>query len=165
MLRIGSLPYPLIALLGVCVLLVGHVGAVLPPDAVEELKDKAQAVLEVKVLEVIPDETGGRFAVHYRMNVLSVLRSTIRVKPGDIIEVRSDGIDKTLVDQGFVGPKIPELLEQDWIGTAYLNLDPQASDSADAKQFVIAAYGDSFVTLPPGPPSLRYRVMPTDDES
>jgi hypothetical protein len=59
---------------------------------------------------------------------------------------------------------IPALLEPGWIGTAYLDPDPQASDADAARQFVIAAHGDSFVEMPPGPPSLEYSVMPPEGE-
>jgi hypothetical protein len=159
--------YTGIAVLGLLAILTGKVGAVLPPDAVEGLKADAQAVLEVKVLEVqsaaAPAE---RFDVVYRMEVISVLRSSTRVEPGEIIQVRSYGVSQALLENGFVGPKVPALLEPGWIGTAYLDPDPQASGAeAEAeRQFVIAAHGDSFEDLPPGPPSLEYSVMPPEGE-
>lgn len=151
--------------LGLLAILVGKAGAVLPPDAAEGLKANAQAVLEVKVLEVsVQPETTGPFDVRYRMEIISVLHSRTRVQPGEIIEVRSYGVSQTSLDQGFVGPKVPALLEPGWIGTAYLDPDPKASDPDTGRQFVIAAHGDSFVELPPGPPSLEYSVMPSEGE-
>jgi hypothetical protein len=144
-------------------ILSGTVGAVLPPDAVEGLKADAQAVIEAKVLEVqTAADTSERFDVVYRMEILSVLRSTMRVEPGETIRVRSYGVSQTLLDRGFVGPKIPAFLEPGWVGTAYLDPDPQASGPNTERQFVIAAHGDSFVEMPPGPPSLEYTVMPSE---
>lgn len=160
---IHSMRYTIIAALGLLAVLAGQAGAVLPPDAVEALQAKAQAVLEVKVLEVqVPPDPAERFDVLYRMEVISVLRASTRVQAGETIQVRSYGISQALQDQGFVGPKIPARLEPGWIGTAYLDPDPRASGPNAARQFVIAAHGDSFVTLPPGPPSLKYRVMPAE---
>ena len=159
--------YTGIAVLGLLAILTGKVGAVLPPDAVEGLKADAQAVLEVKVLEVqsaAAPAPAERFDVVYRMEVISVLRSSTRVEPGEIIQVRSYGVSQALLDRGFVGPKIPALLEPGWIGTAYLDSDPQASGADVERQFVIAAHGDSFVELPPGPPALKYSVMPPEGE-
>ena len=152
-----------IAAVGLLAILAGKVGAVLPPDAVEGLKTDAQSVLEVKVLQVeTPPSPAERFDVLYRMEIISVLRSTVRVEPGETIQVRSYGVSQALLDSGFVGPKIPALLEPGWIGTAYLDPDPQAS--GPERQFVIAAHGDSFVEMPPGPPSLEYTVMPSEGE-
>jgi hypothetical protein len=105
-----------------------------------------------------------RFDVFYRMEILSVLRSTVRLEPGETIRVRAYGVSQALLESGFVGPAIPALLEPGWIGTAYLDPDPQASGPDTERQFVIAAHGDSFVGLPPGPPSLEYTVMPSEGE-
>ncbi len=160
-----SIRYTTIAVLALLAILLGKAGAVLPPDAVEGLKANAQAVLEVKVLEAqLPEVPTERFDIHYRMEIISVLRATTSVQPGEIIRVRSYGVSQALLEQGFVGPKVPALLEPGWIGTAYLDPDPQASGPDAVRQFVIAAHGDSFVALPPGPPSLKYRVMPTEGE-
>ncbi|UHD16545.1 hypothetical protein [Thiocapsa bogorovii] len=157
--------YNAIVVFGLLAILAGRVGAVLPPDAVEGLKADAEAVLEVKVLEVQtaahPTE---RFDVLYRMEIISVMRSTPGLEPGEIIGVRSYGVSQALLDRGFVGPKIPDLLEPGWIGTAYLDPDPQASGPDAMRQFVIAAHGDSFVELPPGPPSLKYSVTPSEGD-
>ena len=154
-----------IAAVGLLAILAGKVGAVLPPDAIEGLKTDAQAVLEVKVLEVqTAADPAERFDIVYRMEVVSVLRSTMRVEPGETIRVRSYGVSQALLDRGFVGPKIPALLEPGWIGTAYLDPDPQASGPDAGRQFTIAAHGDSFVELPPGPPALKYSVMPPEGE-
>lgn len=152
-----------VAVVGLLAILAGKVGAVLPPDAVDELKAQAQAVLEVKVLEVqTASDPAERFDVVYRMEVISVLRATMRVEPGEIIRVRSYGVSQELLDRGFVGPKTPALLEPGWLGTAYLDLDTQASGPDGARHFVIAVHGDSFVILPPGPPSVTYTVMPPE---
>ncbi|NCA73065.1 MAG: hypothetical protein EOM91_24035, partial [Sphingobacteriia bacterium] len=92
-----------IAAVGLLAILAGKVGAVLPPDAVEGLKTDAQSVLEVKVLQVeTPPSPAERFDVLYRMEILSVLRSTVRVKPGETIQVRSYGVSQALLDSGFV---------------------------------------------------------------
>ena len=85
------------------------------------------------------------------MEVLSTLRSAARVQPGDTIVVRAYARTKEALDRGFVGPKVPALLAPGWIGTAYLNPDPEASGPEAARQFVIAAHGDSFELLPPTP--------------
>ena len=154
-----------IAFFGLLAILAGKVGAVLPPDAVEGLKADAQVVIEVKVLEVqTAADTSERFDVVYRMEVISVLRASVPVQPGETIRVRSYGVSQALLDSGFVGPKIPALLEPGWIGTAYLDPDPQAAGPDTERQFVIAAHGDSFVEMPPGPPSLEYTVMPSEGE-
>jgi hypothetical protein len=134
--------YTGIVVLGLFAILAAKVGAVLPPDAVEGLKADARAVLEVKVLEVqTAADPAERFDVVYRMEVISVLRATTRVEPGETIRVRFYGVSQALLDRGFVGPKIPALLEPGWIGTAYLDPDPQAS--GPERQFVIAADGPS----------------------
>lgn len=160
-----SIRYTTIAILALLAILVGKASAVLPPDAVEGLEANAQAVFEVKVLEVqVPPDPTERFDIHYRMEIISVLRATAPLQPGEIIQVRSYGVSQALLDQGFVGPKSPALLEPGWVGTAYLDPEPRASGPESARQFVIAAHGDSFVALPPGPPSLRYRVMPAEGE-
>jgi hypothetical protein len=62
------------------------------------------------------DQTG-RFDIVYRVEIISVLRSTTRVEPGETIRVRSYGVSQVLLDRGFAGPKIPALLEPGWIGT------------------------------------------------
>lgn len=77
------------------------------------------------------------------MEVLSVIRSTSRVQSGAVVTVRS------------YGPST-EALEQGCMGTAYVNPDPTASGSDAGCQFVIAADSESFVKLPPAPPSLEY---------
>ena len=154
-----------IAVFGLLAILGGKVGAVLPPDAVEGLKANAQAVLEVRGIEVqTAADPAERFDVVYRMEVISVLRSTMRVESGEIIRVRSYGVSQALLDRGFVGPKIPALLEPGWIGIAYLDPDPQVSGPDAGRQFTIAAHGDSFVEMQPGPPSLEYTVMPSEGE-
>jgi len=61
-----------------------------------------------------PQGQGERFDVLYRMEIISVLRSTSRVQPGETVTVRSYGLGK-------------EARERGWIGTAYLNRDPKAS--------------------------------------
>jgi hypothetical protein len=157
----GFTRFARVAMLALFAALAGQAAAVLPPDAVDKLKANAKVVLEVKVLDVVaPAVPVDRFDVFYRMEILSVLRSSAQVHPGDTIRVRSYGVSQALLDQGFVGPKVPALLNRGWIGTAYLDPDPQASGSNARSQFVIAADGDSLVELPPGPPSLQYTVMP-----
>lgn len=104
----------------------------------------AAEVLEVKVLEAqLHQGQGERSDVVYRMEVLSVVRSTSRVQAGEIVTVRSYGQSK-------------EALARGWIGTAYLNRDPEAAGPGDGRQFAIAADSDSLVELPPGPPSATF---------
>ena len=111
----------------------------------------AAATLEVKVLEAQPS-TGNEAL--YRMEVISVLRSSIRVKPGDSIRVRSRLAAPDALDQG--------LKPRGWIGTAYLNPDPRATGPEARLQFVGAANGDSFAELPPTPPSVRWIEYPRE---
>jgi len=138
MFRNCSIRYATIAALGVLAILWGQAGATPPSDAAE--------VLEVKVLEAqVHQGQGEHFDVLYRMEVLSVLRSASRVKPGEIVRVRSYGQSK-------------EVLERGWIGTAYLNRDQKAAGPGDGRQFVMAVQGESLVELPPGPPSLKFTI-------
>ena len=135
-----SVRYVIIAALGALGILWGEAGAVPPPDAAE--------VLEVKVLEAqVHQDQGERFDILYRMEVLSVLRSALRVKPGETVTVRALGPSRKALEPG-------------WMGTAYLNRDPKASGPDARRHFVTAARGDSLVKLPPGPPSLTFTRMP-----
>jgi hypothetical protein len=90
------------------------------------------------------------------MEVISVLRSTSRVKPGDTIVVRSDALSKDALERGVVAPDVPALLAPGWLGVAYLKPDPKAGGPEARLQFAIAANGASFEDIPPGPPSLRW---------
>ena len=128
--------YATIAALGVLAILGGPAGAAPPPDAAE--------VLEVKVLEAqVNQGQEERFDALYRMEILSVVRSASRVQPGETVTVRSNSPSK-------------EALERGWIGTAYLDRDPEASDPGAGRQFVTAAQGESLVELPPGPPAATF---------
>ncbi|NEX19948.1 hypothetical protein G3480_06415 [Thiorhodococcus mannitoliphagus] len=123
----------------------------------QDLKAGAAAALEVRVLEVqIPPGQGDRSEVLYRMEVISVLRSTVRVTPGDTIVVRAYAASKDALGEGSAGLKAPDLLAAGWMGVAYLNPDPKASGPEAGRQFTIAAKGDSFEDIPQGPPSLRW---------
>jgi len=152
MFQVHSIRIATVAALGVLLVLWGDA------RAVQEPKAGAAEALEVRVLEAqVPPGQGERYEVLYRMEVLSVLRSSSsRVKPGDTIVVRSYALSKEALDRGFVGPKVPALLAPGWIGAAYLNPDPKAGGPEARRQFAIAANGDSFVENPPGPPSLRW---------
>ena len=122
--------------LGILAILCAPAGAAPPQDAAE--------VLEVKVLDAqVQQGEGERVDILYRMEVLSVIRSTSQVQPGAVVTVRS------------YGPST-EALEQGWMGSAYVNPDTTASGSNAGRQFVIAAESDSLVNLPPAPPSLEY---------
>jgi hypothetical protein len=126
-----------IAALGVLLVLWGDA------RAVQEPKAGAAEALEVQVLEAqVPPGQGERHEVLYRMEVISVLRSASRVKPGDTISVRSSALSN-------------ETLAPGWIGVAYLNPDRKAGGPEARRQF-IADHGDSFEDVPPGPPSLRF---------
>ncbi len=124
--------------------------------AAQELTAGA-AALEVRVLDAqVPPEPGERDEVLYRMEVISVLRSTVRVKPGDIIVVRADAMGQKAQDSELVESRAPARLAPGWLGVAYLDPDPKASGSEAGRQFVIAANGDSFEDIPEGPPSIRW---------
>jgi hypothetical protein len=128
---ICSIRQAAIAGLGVLSILWVQAWAAPPPDAAE--------ALEVKVLAAEVQQGEGEGSdVLYRMEVLSVLRSTSGVQPGETVTVRSYGPGQ-------------EILESEWIGTAYVNPDPEASGAE--RRFVIAADSESLVELPPGPPS------------
>lgn len=150
MLQIYSLRIATLAALGALSVLCGAAWAEQAPAV------GAAATLEVKVLEaqVAPDSgQGERDAVLYQMQVISVLRSTIRVKPGDTIVVRSHALSKEALDQG--------LRPRGWIGTAYLNPDPNASGPEARWQFVIAN-GTGLEDLPPTPPSVKWIEYPRE---
>ena len=124
--------------------------------AEQGLQSSAPAALEVRVLEAqVPPaaEQGERYAVTYRMEIISVLRSTSRVKPGETIVVRSYALAQGAAD---TGERAPVLLTPGWIGVAYLAPDPKAAGPEARWQFVVAAEGDSFADLAPAPPSLRW---------
>jgi len=128
-----SIRYVTIGALGLLAILCGQAVAAPPPDAAE--------ALEVKVLDAqVHQGQGEQQDVLYRMEVLSVLRSASRVEPGETVMVRSYGRRK-------------EVLERGWIGTAYLNPDPNATGPGAEHRFVTAVPGQSLVKLPPGPPS------------
>lgn len=150
MFHILSVRLATIAALGVLLFLWGT------PRAGQELKADAAAALEVRVLEarVSPQGQGERDEVLYRMEVISVLRSTSRVKPGDTIVVRAYTLSKAFLDRGAVDSKVPALLPPGWLGVAYLNPAPKAGGPDTGRQFVIAADGDSFEDIPPGPPAV-----------
>jgi hypothetical protein len=148
MLQVNSIRIATVAALGVLLALSVSV------RAGQELKEAAAAELEVRVLEVqVPAGQGERSDVLYRMEVISVLRSTSPVRPGDTITVRSYALSQEAMDRGIVGPKV---LAPGWLGVAYLNPDPEAGGPDAGRQFAIAAGGDSFEDIPPGPPSLRW---------
>jgi hypothetical protein len=128
-----SIRYAAIAALGVLAILWGQAGAAPPPDAAD--------VLEVKVLDAqVHQGQGERFDVVYRMEVLSVLRSSTRVQPGETITVHSYGQSN-------------EVRERGWMGTAYLNRDRKGPSPGAGLQFVVAAQGEGLVDLPSTPPS------------
>ncbi|HSQ07600.1 MAG TPA: hypothetical protein VLM84_07910 [Chromatiaceae bacterium] len=137
MFQVHSIRIATVAALGVFLVLWGNA------QAAHELKAGTTEALEVKVLEAqVPPVQGERQEVLYRMEVISVLRSSSRVNPGDTITVRSYALGK-------------EPLAPGWIGVANLNPDPKAGGS-DARSQFIATQGDSFEDVPPGPPSLRF---------
>ena len=125
-------------------------------QAEQGLQSSAAAAFEVRVLEAqVPPDTGQgeRYSVTYRMEVMSVLRSKTRVKPGETIVVRSYGLSNASPDSGA---KAPTLLSRGWMGVAYLAPDPNAAGPDAGLQFVVAAEGDSFADLDPAPPSATW---------
>jgi hypothetical protein len=115
------------------------------------------AALEVRVLEAQASPgQGERYEVLYQMEVISVLRATSRVEPGETITVRAYALSAEAQARGLPEPNAPALLSPGWMGIAYLNPDPQASGPEARLQFTIAANGESFADIPPGPPSLRW---------
>ncbi len=151
MFQFYSIRLATLAALGVLLVLWGSA------QAGEELKTGAASKLEVRVLEVldaqVPPQQVERTDVLYRMEVISVLRSTVRVKPGDTILVRSYALSQEALNSGLVEPK---LLTPGWLGVAYLKPDPKAGGAEAGRQFTIAANGESFEDIPPGPPSIRW---------
>ena len=142
MFQVRSIRIATVAALGVLLLLWGDA------RAVQEPKAGAAETLEVQVLEAqVPPGQGERSEVLYRMEVLSVLRSSpSRVEPGDTVVVRAYASGN-------------ETLAPGWIGVAYVNPDPKAG-GPEARGRFIAADGDSLVENTPGPPSFRYWTTP-----
>lgn len=121
--------------------------------AEQGLQADAPTALEIRVLEAprMPAAPQGeRYDVLYRMEVISVLRSSTRVKPGDTILVRAYAAPQGATDTEARGPA---MLTPGWIGVAYLAPDTKTGGPG---QFVAAAGGDSFENLAPAPPSLRW---------
>ncbi|AFL75281.1 hypothetical protein [Thiocystis violascens] len=148
MFQVQSMRIAMLAALGVLLVLWGSA------RAEQERKEDAAAALEVKVLEAqVSPGQGDRDEVLYRMEVISVLRSTVQVTPGDTIVVRADAVSQEALDRGLVGPRV---LAPGWLGVAYLNPDPKASGPEARRQFTMGANDDSFEDLPQGPPSLRW---------
>jgi hypothetical protein len=151
MFKVHSIRITTIAALGVLLALWGNAQAGQDPKA------GAATKLEVRVLEAqVPPGQGERYDVFYRMDVISVLRSISRVEPGDTIVVRSYALSKEALERGVLAPDVPALLAPGWLGVAYLKPDPKAGGTEARLQFTIAANGDSFEDIPPGPPSLRW---------
>lgn len=146
MFTLHSTPIATLAALGVLSILWGGVWA--GPAS----KAGAAAALEVKVLEA-QLQTGDEALYH--MEVISVLHSAIRVKPGDTIRVRSRITRQDAQEPG--------LKPRGWIGTAYLDPDPRATGPDARFQFVGAANGNSFEELPPTPPSVRWFEYPREN--
>jgi hypothetical protein len=130
------------------------------PQAGENRHANAAAKLEVRVLEARGQAhvgSGAREAVViYRMEVISVLRANIRVKPGETIAVRTDALPQETQDNSSAEGKTPGRLAQGWIGIVYLNPTPSAAGSEGPRPFTFAANGDSVEDLPPAPPSARW---------
>lgn len=132
-------------------------------QAGEDRTEDAAAKLEVRVLEVRIDPDGGqgdRGSLIYSMEVISVLRADLRVKPGETIVVRADASPRETPESGSAGSgsgsRAPKRLIPGWIGIAYLNPAPNADGLEANKRFTAAAQGESFEDLPPTPPSLRW---------
>lgn len=124
--------------------------------AEQGLQSSASAAFEVRVLEAqTPPDTGQaeRYPVTYRMEIMSVLRSKTRIKPGETIVVRSYGLNNASPDSGA---KAPTRLSRGWMGVAYLAPDPSAAGPDAGLQYVVAAEGDSFADFDPAPPSATW---------
>ena len=151
MFQVYSIRVATVAALGVLLLLGGTA------TARQEHQAGAAAALEVRVLEAqVSPGQGERHEVLYQMEVISVLRAASRLEPGETIVVRAYALSQAAQDRGLAGPKAPALLSPGWMGIAYLNPDPEASGPEARRQFTIAANGESFADIPPGPPSLRW---------
>ncbi|MBK1717171.1 hypothetical protein [Thiocystis violacea] len=119
-------------------------------------KTAAAAALEVRVLEArIRPGAGAREEAIYRMEVISVLRSSVRAKPGDIILVRAEAAPKEARPGGLEVSRIPHRLVPGWIGVAYLNPDSPPNDPAGQARFAVAD-GAGFEDIPQGPPSATW---------
>lgn len=151
MFQLHSMRIVTLAGLGMLLVLLGDAWAG------EDLKADAAAKLEVRMLEVmdtgVAPGPGERSDMLYRMEVISVLRSSVRVRPGDSILVRSYALSQDALDAGGVAPKVPA---PGWLGVAYLNPDRKAGGSDAGRQFAVAAAGESFEDIPPGPPAIRW---------
>jgi hypothetical protein len=151
MFQVHAIRVAAVAALGVLLLLGGAVGAE------QEGQTAAAAALEVRVLQAqVSPGQGERYEVLYQMEVISVLRATSRVEPGETITVRAYALSAGAQARGLSEPNAPALLSPGWMGIAYLHPDPQASGPEARLQFTIAGNGESFADIPPGPPSLRW---------
>lgn len=88
------------AALGLLMLLGGAAGSG------QEHKTDAAAALEVRVLEAQASPGQGQsYEVLYQMEVISVLRATSRVEPGETIVVRAYALSQEAQDEDSPGPR------------------------------------------------------------
>ncbi|CAB9511294.1 expressed unknown protein [Seminavis robusta] len=121
----------------------------LPPWAVEEMKAEAQEVLLISVAAVDEIVSAGQDQCQtdydITARVLSVNATQQLLTAQDTVAFASYVRDFQSPDcVGWVGPKLPPVLEPGWCGYVYLN---KAEEAGNNNRFLLATYGDSFVAL------------------
>lgn len=140
------------AICGGLLLLWGHAWA-----APSSLQTGAGTALEVRVLDArVQPQSGQPDAVTYHMEVISVLRSRTRVKPGDTIVVHAEASRAPDQDAGVEASGSPRRLTPGWMGVAYLDPIAQGGAGGGQAQFRLGAGGESFADIKQGPPSATW---------
>jgi len=138
----GMLKVAIVNAFIILISLFGIAIAALPPGAYDELKSQASEYIKVEILktEAEGSDTICRIEVTYLAKVIEIFRSKRGLQINDEIIIRSYDREETPVcTDGWAGPQVPRLLNEGWLGNAYLNL----SDVANG-EFDIAANGQSF---------------------
>jgi hypothetical protein len=114
--------------------------AELPPGAYDELKRKAQELLQIRIDAVKEKEPISAAMRNFECTatVLRVDRSKSKLARGAKIKFDSYYVTPEAFERGFVGPKSPPLLAAGWTGRIYLNREEGKTD------YSLAAYGRSF---------------------
>jgi hypothetical protein len=108
--------------------------AELPPGAYQQLRSNAPEALKIKVLKVHTQfSKPNTLKVEVQANVLSVMRSASKLKPGSMIRIVYE-VDKQTPQR--VRPRAVPVLKAGLLYTAFL--------AQDGKIYMPAAYGDSF---------------------
>lgn len=112
--------------------------AIPDPSLLRESRDDAPEILLLSIQKVTPTSRMGD-TTEYRVTatVLSVHRSVAGYQKGDSVTFDSYTVAPDAARRGFVGPKSPPKLFENWVGWAYLS-DESGNGLGPA------AYGDSF---------------------